>query len=154
MIALSPLDSTIERVKQIAPWVGLGLIITEALFIGGLALMAWSVGIRLGPNPLQWRARMDAILARLNSSPLFWAGLALNTIGAIGTGVVVVVAITAGLPTSAWGLLVLPLGDLTLTAAVRGAVISGVRRNVPPPSAGRELADHEGTTNEDPPLHR
>lgn len=91
--------------------------------------MAWSVGVRMGLNPLGWRARMDTVLARLNRSPLFWTGLAVNTVGAIGTGVVLVAAIVAGLPVSAWGLLVLPAVDLSLTGAVRAAVVRGVRHN-------------------------
>lgn len=128
-LLFSPLESTIDRAKRVGPWVGLGLVVTEALFIFGLAVMAWSVGVRMGLNPLAWRARMDTVLARLNRSPLFWTGLAVNTVGAIGTGVVLVAAVVAGLPVSAWGLLVLPAVDLSLTAAVRTAVVRGVRNN-------------------------
>ena len=128
-ILASPLQSTIDRAKRVGPWVGLGFVITEGLFIVGLAVMAWSVGVRMGANPFRWRTRFETVLSRLNRSLLFWVGLAVNTIGAIGTGVVLVAAIVAGLPASSWGLLVLPFGDLALTAAVRAAVVKGVAKN-------------------------
>ena len=61
-------------------------------------------------------------------SPAFWTGFVVNTIGGVGTGVVLAVGIVLGLPPQSWGLLVLPVLDLVLTAAVRGAVLSRVRR--------------------------
>ena len=128
-LVFSPLGPVIERVREVGPWVALGLLISEALFIAGLAVMAWSVGVRLGPNPLRWRERLSEVLASLDRSPMFWTGLVANTVGAVGTAVVLGWAVVAGLPVSAWGLLVLPLADLSLTVAVRAAVVGGVRRN-------------------------
>ena len=127
-LAFSPLGPLIDRAREVGPWVGLGLITSEVLFVLGLATMAWSVGIRMGANPLRWRDRLDMVLAQLDRSPVFWVGLAVNTIGAVGTAAVVVTAVVAGLPLSAWGLLVLPVADLSLTVAVRAAVVNGVRR--------------------------
>lgn len=126
-LIFAPLGPTIDRVKEVGPWVAIGLLVSEALFILGLAIMAATVGVKLGLNPLRWRGQFDAILAKLDRTPLFWVGLALNTIGALGTGVVVLIATVVGLPPTAWGLLVLPLADLSLTAAVRAAVVGGVR---------------------------
>lgn len=128
-LLFAPLQPTIDRVKEVGPWVGLGLIVSEVLFIIGLVLMAAAAGVKLGRNPLAWRSRLDTILGALSRTPLFWAGLVVNTIGAIGTGLVVLAAVLAGLPVSAWGLLVLPLADLGLTAAVRAAVVGGVKRS-------------------------
>ncbi|MEM7338233.1 MAG: hypothetical protein AAF467_06280 [Actinomycetota bacterium] len=126
-LVLAPLGPTIDRVRSVGPWVGLGLIMSEVLFVIGLALMAGAMGISLGPNPLRWRSRLDTVLARLDRTPVFWVGLVINTIGALGTGVVLVAAVIGGLPLSAWGLLVLPAADISLTAAVRAAVVRGVR---------------------------
>ena len=126
-LVLSPLDETVDRVRRVAPWVGLGLVVSEALFVIGLAVMAWSVGIGLGPNPLRWRQRFSAVIDSLHRTPVFWIGLAVNTVGAVGSAAVVVAGVVAGLPRSTWGLLVLPVADLGLTAAVRTAVVSGVR---------------------------
>lgn len=136
-LLFSPLGPLIDRVREVGPWVGLGLIVSEVLFVIGLAVMAWSVGVRLGSNPLRWRDRMQDVLAALDRSPTFWTGLIINTIGAVGTAVVVVGAIVAGLPVSAWGLMVLPLADVSLTVAVRAAVVNGVRR---PTDTERQLS--------------
>lgn len=136
-LLFSPLGPLIDRVREVGPWVGLGLIVSEVLFVIGLAVMAWSVGVRLGSNPLRWRDRMQDVLAALDRSPTFWTGLVINTIGAVGTAVVVVGAIVAGLPLSAWGLMVLPLADVSLTVAVRAAVVNGVRR---PTDTERQLS--------------
>lgn len=127
-LIFSPLGPLIDRIREVGPWVGLGLLVSEVLFIIGLAVMAWSVGVRLGANPLRWRDRLQDILAQLDRSPSFWAGLTINTVGAVGTAVVVLGAIAAGLPLSAWGLMVLPLADVSLTIAVRAAVFNGVRQ--------------------------
>ncbi|MEL6985213.1 MAG: hypothetical protein AAFO29_22465, partial [Actinomycetota bacterium] len=110
-LIFSPLGPLIDRIREVGPWVGLGLLVSEVLFIVGLAVMAWSVGVRLGANPLRWRDRLQDVLAQLDRSPSFWTGLAINTVGAVGTAVVVLGAIAAGLPLSAWGLMVLPLAD-------------------------------------------
>lgn len=126
-LIFAPLQPTIDRVKEVGPWVAIGLVVSEILFVIGLAVMAGTVGVKLGFNPLKWRSQFDVILAKLDRSPLFWVGLVINTIGAIGTGVVVLIATLTGLPPTAWGLLVLPLADLSLTAAVRAAVVGGVR---------------------------
>ena len=127
-LVVSPLGPLIDRVREVGPWVGLGLIVSEALFLAGLAVMAWSVGVRMGPNPLRWRDRLEVVLASLNRSPPFWVGLVINTVGAAGTALVVAGAVLGGLPLSAWGLRVLPLADLSLTVAVRAAVVNGVRQ--------------------------
>ncbi|MEM7323854.1 MAG: hypothetical protein AAF531_12275 [Actinomycetota bacterium] len=126
-LLFAPLGPTIDRVKEVGPWVAAGLLASEALFVLGLALMAATVGVKLGPNPLRWRSQFDTILAKLDRTPMFWVGLILNTVGALGTGVVILIAVLTGLPPTAWGLLVLPLADLSLTAAVRAAVVGGVR---------------------------
>ncbi|MGH1493131.1 MAG: hypothetical protein ACRBK7_27665 [Acidimicrobiales bacterium] len=123
----APLQPTIDRAKAVGPWVGLGIVASEVLFIIGLVVMAGTVGIRLGLNPLRWRSQLDTILGHLDRTPLFWFGLALNTVGALGTGLVILAATLTGLPPTAWGLLVIPLADLSLTAAVRAAVVGGVR---------------------------
>ncbi len=127
LLFLSPLDEVVEQVKDVAPWVGIGLVVSEVLFVAGLALIAAAVGVSLPRNPLVWRAQLPELLAKLDTTPLFWVGLVINSIGAIGTAVVLVVAIVRGLPVQSWGLLVLPFADLSLTVAIRASVSKGVR---------------------------
>ncbi|MEM9563150.1 MAG: hypothetical protein AAGA93_11055 [Actinomycetota bacterium] len=140
-LLLSPLGPLIDRVREVGPWVGGGLLLSEVLFTIGLVVMAASVGVRLGRNPLQWRSRLDVILAQLQRSPTFWVGLVINTVGAVGTALVIVAAVLAGLPVSAWGLLVLPAADLGLTVAVRAAVVGGVRGGNPDDLGGTRATD-------------
>ena len=113
-----------------APWLGVGLLATELMFVAGLATMALVTGVQLGLNPVRWRRRMPLVLASLRRTPWFWLGLAINSAGALGSALVVACAVVAGLPRSAWGLLIVPLFDLTLTVSIRTIAISHLRRKV------------------------
>lgn len=126
----SPLPATADRLRPVAPWLGLGLLVTELMFVTGLALMALVAGVELGLNPVRWRTRMPLVLAGLRRTPWFWLGLVINSAGALGSALVVAWAVLAGLPRSAWGLLIVPLFDLALTVSMRTIVISHLRRNV------------------------
>lgn len=127
MLFLTPLTDVSERARAVAPWVGASLVLSELLFVVGLLVIALAAGVRLPRNPLAWRAELPSLLASLHRTPAFWVGLIVNTIGALGTAVVLIVAITRGLPWQSWGLLVLPVTDLMLTLAVRAGVTNSVR---------------------------
>lgn len=127
LIVVSPFDSTLSKIKQVGPWVGGGLAVSESLFILGLALLAWSAGVNLGANPFKWKSHTQELLAKLDRTPLFWVGLAINTVGAVGTGLVLAVGVVAGLPWQSWGLLTIPVADLAVTVSLRSVIFSGVR---------------------------
>lgn len=126
-LLLSPLEATVDRIVDVAPWVALALFVSEAFFLGGLAVMASLVGVRIGWNPFQWSERFEATVSDVTASPAFWIAFATNTLGGIGTALVLFVGIVVGLPVQAWGLLVLPLLDLALTAAVRIAILGRIQ---------------------------
>jgi hypothetical protein len=127
-VALAPLQPTIDRVRQAAPWIGAGLAVSEILFVIGLGIMAWPVGTHIGYSPLGWRRRVVGLSSELRRTPVFWIGLAVNTAGAVGTGTVLLVVVVVCLPVTAWGLIGLVVGDLVMTVAVRAAILTGVDR--------------------------
>ncbi|MCA9349265.1 hypothetical protein KC878_03975 [Candidatus Saccharibacteria bacterium] len=122
-IALSfAFDKTPEKLVESLPWL-LGLAgLTEALFILGLVIMAYSVGHDLGWNPIKWHGHLKSIVHKVSLDKLFWVGFWVNTTGALGTGIVWLIAILYGLPISSWGSLWLPLADIALTVSLRSAV--------------------------------
>ena len=95
--------------------------------------MLVSAGLALPRNPLKWHSSLHLVLGSLQRSPLFWVGLVLNTIGALGTGVVLAAGIFAGLPPATWGLLIIPVIDIGLTVVIRSAVFSAVQGEGRPP---------------------
>lgn len=127
MLLLTPLTDVSDRARAVAPWAGIALVMSELLFVAGLLVIAVAAGVRLPRNPLAWRAELPGLLASLHRTPAFWIGLIVNTVGALGTAIVLIVAITRGLPWQSWGLLVLPAADLVLTLTIRAGVTNSVR---------------------------
>jgi len=127
LIVVSPFNSTVAKIKQVGPWVGGGLVVSEFLFVLGLLLLAWSAGIHLGPNPMKWKSHTKMLLSTLDRTPLFWVGLVVNTIGALGTGLILGVGVVAGLPWQSWGLLAIPVADIAVTISLRSIIFNGVR---------------------------
>ena len=59
-LALDPLGETTDKLVEAAPWVGGGVLASEALFIGGAAMMLAGVGDKIG-NPLTMKHRVGEI---------------------------------------------------------------------------------------------
>lgn len=116
------------------------------MFILGLLLMAGAAGVHLGFNPMRWKSRTPQLLNQLNRTKLFWGGLAINTIGALGTGLVIGAGVISGLPWQSWGLLAIPAADLALTISLRTVVLTGVRAHKAT-LAESELAPHQPAKN-------
>lgn len=116
------------RVTEVAPWVAPGIAASEVAWAGGAAMALAAAGKKVR-NVLRVRrefAHIEEDVATasgpaLSESPLFRAGLAVNTAGAVGTFGV----ITAGvlkMPAESWGLLSIGAVDLAGTIAARAAI--------------------------------
>lgn len=123
MLFFSPLEELRKTLSETLSWVVPGLLLTEGLFVLGIFFMAASVEHELGLNPLKWRSHVRNVLRYVPQSRIFWTGFWVNAVGAVGSGVVLGVAIVVGLPVTSWGLIWLPFLDLGLTIALRAVIL-------------------------------
>ena len=114
----APFEQVIDGIVQILPWVGAGVIVSEVLFIGGLLVIASSIGLKI-KNPLKLRKEFIEILSACTGTKVFWLGFWMNAVGAVGTGVLLIAGIVIALPASSWGIAIMPLVDLLATIALR-----------------------------------
>ncbi len=126
-IVLSPLSGLQSRLANTLPWVGVGTLASELIFVIGLAIIASDIGIKLGRNPLKWRAHLVSAVRKSSHERVFWIGFIINTIGAIATAVIVAAGIFFTLPFSSWGLLIVPLIDFGITLSIRAAALQWIR---------------------------
>ena len=122
LVFISPLGELKEKFTNQAPEFAVAILVTEILFILGLFIMAYSVGHSLGKNIFKWKKQLKNIVKDIPDNRLLWVGFWTNTIGAVGTGIAVGVAIIKILPPQSWGLLWLAFIDLGITLAIRTAV--------------------------------
>jgi hypothetical protein len=123
MLFLSPFNELKEKLIGTLPWVFLSLLVTEGLFTAGIVLMAASVEHDLGLNPLKWRKHLKTVLKHVPENQLFWWGFWINATGALGTGLVLSIAVITSLPATSWGIIILPFMDLGLTIALRATIL-------------------------------
>ena len=117
-LLFTPFDSLKREISQTLPWVGLGVIVSEIFFIGGLAIMALSIGMKL-QNPLKLRGELKRVLRASITSRGFWVGFWINAVGAVTSSILLAAGIFAALPMTSWGLLYLPVADLAATIVIR-----------------------------------
>jgi hypothetical protein len=117
-LIFAPFDSIWERLISVLPWLGIGVIVSEALFIGGIVIMATPLGIRVR-NPFKLHKDLKAILLASTNTTTFWVGFWINAVGACATTFLLAVGIVAVLPVTSWGLLCLAAVDLAATIAIR-----------------------------------
>ncbi len=122
-LVFSPAGLIKDKIIDTIPALALSMLITEGLFIAGIVIMALVAGFDLGPNPFKWRDHLQTLGQQINKSKMFWVGFWVNTIGALGSGLVLGYGIVKALPTSSWGLLWIPVLDIILTFSVRAAVL-------------------------------
>ena len=123
MLFFSPLNELKDKLADTLLWVFISLLVTEGLFILGIILMAAAVEHDLGLNPFKWRSHLKTVLKHVPESRLFWLGFWVNATGAVGTGLVISVAVVTSLPVTSWGLIFLPFMDLGLTIALRATIL-------------------------------
>jgi hypothetical protein len=127
-LTMNPLGEVTHQVVEAAPAVGIGIATSETMFIGGLAMMAASVGSKIG-NPLKLKERLPEICEKANDSKLFKAGFWVNTVGAVGSAAIISTGVIAELPPESYGVLGFAAADLAVTVAVRKAMLSGIKHN-------------------------
>lgn len=130
-IAANPIGDTIETVKDVAPYVGTGLLIGEAGWIGGAAMMLATGGKKMF-NPLKIKSAFKDIGDNARDSKLFKAGFALNLGSAAAQFAIPTVAVTANMPPHTWGILAVGAIDLWATIVLRQAIWKGVHKKDKP----------------------
>jgi hypothetical protein len=65
---------------------------------------------------------------RANGSWLFWLGFWVNSLGAVGSAVIMSIGLIFYLPLESYGLLGIAFADLATTIVIRKAMLSGVRK--------------------------
>jgi hypothetical protein len=126
--ALNPMEEVQHEVIDAAPAVGVGIVASEVMFVGGMVMMASSVGNKVG-NPLKLRERLPEICEQANDSKLFKAGFWVNATGAVGSAAILSAGVIAKLPPESYGVLSIAAADIAVTVAVRKAMLDGIRNN-------------------------
>jgi hypothetical protein len=126
-LIMNPLGELKRSLFDVAPWAGVGVIVSEAMFTSGIMMMAWAVGLGWG-NPLKLRKALAEICGRANGSRLFWFGLWVNSFGAVGSAVVISIGLIFYLPPESYGLLGIAFADLAATIVIRRAILEGVKK--------------------------
>lgn len=125
-VATNPLGHLEKDVAQVAPWAAGGVLATEAMWIGGAAMMAGAAGKKVG-NPLTLKSRWGEISNDIVDSRAFRSGLAVNTLGALGTASVVIAGAATALPPETWpGAFGLAAADMASTVAVRSGLYATI----------------------------
>lgn len=126
-LATNPAGEMKDDLIDAAPWVLLAGGTTEAMWVGGLAVMAVGAGKRIG-NPLKLRERYGEITQDVVSSKTFRTGLYINTVGAVGTAGVIAGGAISGLPPETWpGAVGLASADLLMTAGIRSGLYLNIK---------------------------
>ncbi|TLQ44591.1 hypothetical protein FEF34_17020 [Streptomyces marianii] len=127
-LALNPLGELKHKAIEAAPWVGIGILVGEIMFLGGLVMMASGVGIKAG-NPFRLKSNFARICQLANHSHLFMAGFWVNSLGAVGSAVAIVFGVVLHLPWESYGILTFAAVDLMLTIAIRKAILDGLKKS-------------------------
>lgn len=127
--AMNPMEEVQTEVIDAAPVVGVGIVASEAMFVGGLVMMASSVGGKVGKNPLKLRERLPEICEKANESKMFKSGFWVNAAGAVGSAAVISVGVVTHMPPESYGVLGFAAADIGVTVAVRKAMLDGIKNN-------------------------
>ena len=73
-LTVDPATHTVHELEKVAPWIGAGMITSEAAWIAGAAVCAASVGDKVPLNPLKLKSRFGEIAQKANESKTFKAG--------------------------------------------------------------------------------
>lgn len=128
-LATDPFGETIDRLQETAPYIGAGLVIGEGLWIAGAGMMLSAIGDKIW-NPFQIHSKLAEITHRATRSVLFRAGLAINTIAAVGQTTTAAIGVVSEMPVKSWGLLTLAATDLVATIKIRRAIYHAINETV------------------------
>lgn len=124
----NPIGDTVKSLAETAAYVGPGMVVAEAAWIGGAAMMLAAIGKKI-INPLKIHQRFKEIPDAAAESTLFKSGLAINTVAAVAEFVIPTVAVTTKLPVESWGILSFAAVDLLATVALRRVIWKGMHRD-------------------------
>lgn len=125
MFLLGPSRLLLERIEETRAVFSLASIaVSEALFILGLFIMSMVVGVDLGKNPFKWRAHFRTLVSQVRKQKLFWVGFWINAVGAIGSGVLIIISVIVLLEPKYWALCIIGLIDLIITLAIRFEILT------------------------------
>lgn len=139
-----PVSELTADVQEKAPFAAGGILVSEGLFAAGAAMTVLATGkaLRLREllNPLRLKAEFGSLSQRVKSlqgagkeavkSKLFRAGLAINTLGAIGTAATVGAGAVTALPREMWpGAIGLAAVDITATLGLRAPLYAAMKRS-------------------------
>lgn len=128
-LALSPWDKLEHDVESAAPWVGGGIVATEALWIGGAAIALGASGQKIG-NPFTIKKRFGEVKESLKSSRVVETGVTVNTAGALGTAGFIMAGAVAALPVETWpGAVGIAALDMASTVALRAPIYQALHKD-------------------------
>lgn len=128
----TPLEEITHRALEYAPWAAGGIITTEGLFMGGMVMALAGAGQHLRKGEGTKRERFAKLLkndeADVRRNKLVQAGLAVNTIGAIGSAALIGAGGALVMPESLPAVGLAVAADVASTLALRAPFY---RRRVP-----------------------
>lgn len=130
LISVPALDDSYEKIVQDAPVLAGAVVGSEALFVGGLALVVGSQRKRLTTKDIFKRSYLkEEIFDKpIEDNTMLRSGVAVNTIGAVGTSVTIGVGALNTLPnTMLPAALTFVAADLAATAIVRYNIYKGIK---------------------------
>lgn len=119
------MDGLEQQLKSKAPTLFKLFTIGEAVYFGGMILMALGLGKSLGGNLLSWPGKLKEIMQSqgqpLANAGLFWFGFVCNVLGSLTFGGIGLYVAAAILPGGMKTLVPASLTDMTFSLAVRFA---------------------------------
>ncbi|MEI7759080.1 MAG: hypothetical protein WCJ05_02775 [bacterium] len=125
-LAINPMHELEHKVIDAAPWVGSGLLVGEAAWIGGAALALGAVGVKVR-NPLKIKSQFKDIATHTDNSKMFKIGFWTNTTAAVAEFGILTAGVMKYLPPEAWGALSFGALDLAATVTFRKMILSGIK---------------------------
>lgn len=117
------MDGLQEQLRTKAPTLFKIFLGGEAIYFGGMVMMAAGLGASLGANPLTWGSKLKALLSA--SSPglarggLFWVGFACNVVGSLTFGLIGLYVAAEILPNGSKTLVPASAVDIAFSLLVR-----------------------------------
>ncbi|OGL25976.1 hypothetical protein A3E49_02485 [Candidatus Saccharibacteria bacterium RIFCSPHIGHO2_12_FULL_49_19] len=111
-MAFQPMSENRKIATEAAPWVATGLVASEAVLLGGAAIMLAAAGSRIG-NPLRIRGNLHR-LKDANGTNAMRVGYAVHIAGAASWDAVLSVGVLE-LPKASWGLMAIPAYSVAIT---------------------------------------
>ena len=131
VLSIPAMASHEDEVIKALPEVGIGLGVTEAMFVGGIGLMAASQKKKVLTKDIFSKKyiKENIINQPVDANPVFRAGLGINSVGALGSGVIVGVGAVAALPPAMIAPSVALAGlDIAATVAIRYNLYKSINR--------------------------